>query len=408
MFGYRLNSLNKKNNFQFKGIYYIIFKREMKFKFNNILGELLGEGLVRSTLPLDERIEIVADMVMKYMDNFNTTYIPDYRFLQDWKPKENDTFRPNMKYLLQKYLRRGEYDMVKSFIKNKRPESKFTVSGGKRHKVDEYLTVISSGEKIVYNTFKMNGITLKYEDPRFYFTYDVNGEEKEKRPDFYWEQEDTYIEVAGLDDFSFGKNYKKELAAAKKKLKKLKKKIVILDYFSYRKDLQGFYKYVCETFDFKYDPMNFWTANISEGIDKEELQREVEALIKKGGAKSSAEIERLRKIVTQTLTKPGTDNSKPEGYEGVWDYRRETGVGMRWSDPELKKKIKDAWCKSTGSNLETIRKFKELNPNIPLSVNTIEKVKSKFKDEFDKSKKDELCGNNLNENISRLKSLMQI
>ena len=81
----------------------------MKFKLNNILGELLGEGLVRSTLPLDKRIEIVADKVMEYMDNFNTIYIPDYRFLQDWKPKENDTFRPNMKYLLQKYIRRSTW-----------------------------------------------------------------------------------------------------------------------------------------------------------------------------------------------------------------------------------------------------------------------------------------------------------
>jgi len=314
----------------------------MKITFKNILNQILVEGFVRSTLPLDERIEIVADMVMKYMDNFNTTYIPDYRFLQDWKPKENDTFRPNMKYLLQKYLRRGEYDIVKSFIKNKRPESTFTVSGGKRHKVDEYVTVISSGEKIVYNTFKMNGITLKYEDPRFNFKYKVNGEIKEKRPDFYWEQQDTIIEVAGLDNFSFGKNYKKELAAAEKKLKRLKKKVVILDYLSYRKDLQGFYKYVCETFEFEYDPMDFWTANISEGIDKEELKREVDALIKKGASKTYGERWRQNKIITQLLTKPNTDNSKPEGYEGVWDYRRDTGVGLRWSDPELRNKVKDA------------------------------------------------------------------
>lgn len=380
----------------------------MKFKFNNILCELLGEGLVRSTLPLDERIEIVADKVMEYMDNFNTIYIPDYRFLQDWKPKENDTFRPNMKYLLQKYIRRGEYDMVKSFIKNKRPEFKFTVSGGKRHQVDKYVTVISSGEKIVYNTFKMNGITLKYEDPRFNFTYKVKGKVKEKRPDFYWEQQDTIIEVAGLDDFSFGKNYKKELAVAEKKLKKLKKKLVILDYLSYRKDLQGFYKYVCDTFGFNYDPMDFWTANISDGIDEEELRREANELISKGASKTSGERWRQNKIITQVLTRLNDDNSKPEGYKGVWDYRRETGTGMVWSDPELRNKVKYAWCKSTGSNLETLHKFKELFPDIPLSKKTIENIKSKFEDEFDKSKKDELCNDNLNENISRLKSLMNI
>jgi hypothetical protein len=383
----------------------------MKITFKNILNQILAEGHVRSTLPLDERIKKVADKVMEYMDNFNTTYIPDYRFLQDWKPKENDTFRQDMKYLLQKYIRRGEYDIVKSFIKNKRPESTFTVSGGKRHKVDEYVTVISSGEKIVYNTFKMNGIILSYEDPRVFIYYEVNGEWKLKKPDFYWEQQDAVIEIAGLDDFSFGKNYREELEAAKIALETLGKKVYVLDYFSYRKDLQGFYKYVCETFKefgFKYDPMDFWTANISEGIDKEELKREVDALIKKGGAKSSAEIEKLRKIVTQTLTKPNTDNSKPEGYEGVWDYRRDTGVGMRWSDPELRNKVKDAWCKSTGSNLETIRKFKELFPDIPLSKTTIEKIKSKFTDEFDKSKKDELCDKKLDENLSRIKSIIYL
>ena len=366
----------------------------MRDLIRNIIKEYVNEALVRSTQPDNERYEIIANRVIDFMDHFKAKSIPDYRFLQDWKPNKEDSYRPNFKYDLQKFLRRGEYDnFVKPLIQSKRPEFIYSKGSGKKHRVDEFVAVYSNGEKIVYNTFKMNGIILIFEPKQFQFEYEIDGETKTKRPDFYWEENKEIIEVAGLEDKSFGKNYTKQLIAAKEQLQKIGTKITILDYFSYRKDLQGFYKYVCETFGFPYDPMDFWTANISRGIDVEELKREVEELIKKGAEKTYGERWRQNKIITQLLTKPQEqgDTEKPEGYKSASEFKRETGIGLRESDPELKKQIQKAWCLSSGSNMGTYLKFKEMFQNIPLSKSTIEKMRKRFGEDFNPEKRDEIC-----------------
>lgn len=366
----------------------------MKDLIRNIIKEYVNEALIRSTQPDNERYEIIANKVIDFMDHFKAKSIPDYRFLQDWKPNKDDSYRPNFKYDLQKFLRRGEYDnFVKPLIQSKRPEFIYSKGSGKKHRVDEFVAVYSNGEKIVYNTFKMNGIILIFEPKQFQFEYEIDGETKTKRPDFYWEENKEIIEVAGLEDKSFGKNYTKQLIAAKEQLQKIGTKITILDYFSYRKDLQGFYKYVCETFGFPYDPMDFWTVNISRGIDVEELKREVEELIKKGAEKTYGERWRQNKIITQLLTKPQEqgDTGKPEGYTSASEFKRETGIGLRESDPELKKQIQKAWCLSSGSNMGTYLKFKEIFQNIPLSKSTIEKMRKRFTEDFNPEKRDEIC-----------------
>ena len=131
------------------------------------------------------------------MDHFQAKSIPDYRFLQDWKPNKDDSYRPNFKYDLQKFLRRGEYDnFVKPLIQSKRPEFIYSKGSGKKHRVDEFVAVYSNGEKIVYNTFKMNGIILIFEPKQFQFEYEIDGETKTKRPDFYWEENKEIIEVS--------------------------------------------------------------------------------------------------------------------------------------------------------------------------------------------------------------------
>ena len=366
----------------------------MRDLIRNIVREFVNEAFVRSDKPADERYEIIADKVIEFMDYFNTKSIPDYRFLQDWKPKKDEIFRPNFKYDLQKFLRRGEYDnFVKPLIQTKRPEFFFSKGAGKKHRVDEFVAVYSNGEKIVYNTFKMNGITLIFEPKQFQFEYEIDGVIKKKRPDFYWEQNKEIIEVAGLEDKSYGKNYTKQLLAAKEQLEKIGTRITILDYFSYRKDLQGFYKYVCETFGFPYDPMNFWTVNISRGIDVEELKREVEELIKKGTLKTFGERWRQNKIITQLLTKSNEkwESGKPEGYTSASEFKRETGIGLRESDPQLKTQIQKAWCLSSGSNMGTYQKFKEIFKDIPLAKSTIEKMRRRFPEDFNPEKRDEIC-----------------
>ena len=366
----------------------------MKELIRKLLREHVSEAFRRSEDPAEDRYERVAEKVIEFMDHFNAKSIPDYRFLQDWKPNKEDSFRPNLRYFLQKFLRRGEYDnYVKPLIQSKRPEFIYSKGSGKKHRVDEFVAVYSNGEKIVYNTFKMNGITLIFEPKQFQFQYEIDGETKTKRPDFYWEENKEIIEVAGLEDKSFGKNYTKQLLAAKEQLHKIGTKITILDYFSYRKNLQGFYEYVCETFGFPYDPMDFWTANISRGIDVGELKREVEELIKKGAAKTYGERWRQNKIITQLLTKPteSGDLGKPEGYTSAGEFKRETGIGLRFSDEEFRKKLQRAWCESSGSDVETTKKFKELYQGEQLSKNYVRVVKNRFPEEFDVVNKLEIC-----------------
>ena len=191
-------------------------------------------------------------------------------------------------------------------------------------------------------------------------------------------EQNLIIEVAGLrDQQAFGGDYMQRLESAEKAVQARGNKMIILDYYSYRKNPQAFYKYVCETFDFPYNPDDFWVAMKSEGFDTEKYLEIAKELVKKGAAKTHGERDKQTRIITQMLTKPkqGDELEKPQGYESVWDFKRETGTGLKWSDTELRKKIQTAWCQSTGANIKTLEKFKELYPEIPLAKSTIEKVK---------------------------------
>lgn len=364
----------------------------MKDLIRNIIRQYITEVNVRSTKDAEQRFEIVANEIIKYMDRFDMKYIPDYSFLANLKRQPEDKETPDFKNFLQHYLRSGEYDnFVKPMIQTRRPEFSFTKGRGRRHKVDEFVVVYSNGEKILYNTFNMNGIKLVPHPKEYQFDYTYDGEVRIKKPDFYWPEKNVLLEVAGLDDLSYNKDYMKKLKSAQEQAPI---EMIIVDYLNYRKNLQGFYKYVCEKFGFPYDPMDFWTANISQGIDQKELRREAEELVKKGASKSFGERWRANKIITQLLTKEkGTESfqDKPEGYESVWDFKRETGVGMRWSDPELRKQVKEAWCKSSGSNMGTYEKFKELYKGVPFSKTMVETMKKKFPEDFNPKKRDEIC-----------------
>jgi hypothetical protein len=364
---------------------------EMKDLIKSVIKEYLNEAFVRSNLPSEKRYNLVADKIIEFMEMENTTSIPDYSTLANWKPEPGSDYKPNMKYLLQKYLIKNEYfQKVVPLIKFLKPN--FTTSSQpRRHRVDDDIVVFSNGEKIVYNTFKMNGIKLIPQPKQYEFEYVYKGKTRIKKPDFLWKKENNLIEVAGLEDASYGTDYMEKLKSAKDQIEKQGILMTILDYYSYRKNLQGFYKYVCQTFGFPYDPMDFWTANMVQDLPIEDLKREVNDLILKGTAKKYGEQFRQNKIITQLLTKPGEDGSKPEGYKSVWEYRQETGVGMRWADPELRKQVQKAWCKSTGSNQKTYEMFRELFPGIPFSKTTVENMRSKYPAEFDQQKRDEIC-----------------
>lgn len=351
----------------------------------------MSEGFVRSSAPSEVRYKHVADEIIKFMEKLNISSIPDYTTLANWKPDSDSDFRPNMKYLLQKYLVKGEYfQNVVPLIKSLRPEFISSSRSG-RHRVDDFVVVFSNGEKIVYNTFKMNGISLVPQPKNFEFQYVMDGELKTKKPDFYWAQKRAIIEVAGLEDRTFNKDYTKKMIAAKNQLEKEGKNIIVLDYYSYRKNLQGFYKYVCETFGFPYDPMDFWRANIVRDLPIEDLKREVEELIKKGASKTYGERWKQNKIITQLLTKDSDGTDKLQGYKSASEFKRETGIGLRVSDVEFRKKLQQAWCKSSGSNRETTVKFKELFPDEKLSKTTVENAKSRFPKEFNINNRVDIC-----------------
>lgn len=369
----------------------------------------LNEDVKLSNLPSTERYKIVAEKIIKLMDDKGITEIPGYRFLATLGKAEGLDY--NMKSFLYSYLREGEYDsFVKPLIRNMRPEFTYpfiSKVGQKKHIVDDTVVVYSIGEKIVYNTFKMNNIKLQYEDPKVRFNFVENGNIIRKKPDFYWPEKDMIIEVAGLSDQkAFGGNYLKKLKKAKKELESKGKKMIILDYYTYKNNPQGFYKYVCETFGFSYNPDDFWNAMKSVGYDESKYLETAKDLIMKGGSKTRGERDKMQKIITQILNKPRPTNDikgSPSGYESVWDFKRETGIGLRWSDPELRKKVQQAWCKSTGSNLKTYEKFKELFPLESFSKTTVEIIKKKFPTEFDLKNKEQICEGQLSEQILRIR-----
>lgn len=368
----------------------------MKDLIRNIIREYVSEGFIRSEEPEDKRHKFVADKIIEFMDNLKITSIPDYSTLSNWSPKSDTTYKPNMKYFLQKNVRKGEYfEKIVPLIKSLRPD--FTTSSRSgRHRVDEYEVVFSNGEKIVSNTFRMNGIRLIHQPKDYEFEYVYNGTIHIKKPDFLWQQRNELIEVAGLIDGSFNKDYMKKLQAAKEESEKNGVKMVILDYFSYRKNLQGFYKYVCNFFGFPYDPMDFWTANMVKDLPIEDLEKEAKALAVKNTSKSFGERDRLYKLVTQVLPKVISSEKsvgRPEGYTGVWDFKRHTGIGLRYSDLEFRKKLQNAWCKSSGSDRETTEKFKELYSGEKLSKNYVALIKGKFPNEFSIENKNKICKN---------------
>lgn len=360
----------------------------------------LTEAPKKANLPEDERAQIVTNAVIKFMEHYKLDAIPGYRFLTTIKTKDLLGF--NMKYFLYQYVNEGEFDKFREKIIELRPEFTYPTDqklGSNRFKVDTYVSVKSMGEVIVYNTFKMNGIKLKYEDPDhfFYFIKDFEGKRQpaEKHPDFYWEETDSVIEVAGLTDIKeFGMDYKSNLIQAQEEFWKTGSEMFILDYYSYKDNYQQFYKYVCETFGFPYEPDDFWLSVKHVGVNKEEIERKVIELLAKK-EKKRGERYHLNKYVTTYMTQPQDPEkpmAKPVGYKDVKHYKRETGIGLKFGKPELRKMAQTAWCKSSGGNLEMYRKFKELyGETETLSKNSIERMKKVFPQEFDMSKRDEIC-----------------
>jgi hypothetical protein len=363
----------------------------------------LRESPNNSELSPNERFKIVADKVIQFMDFHNLKTIPRYRFLQDVKCTE--AVGVTMKYILGKFVREGEYDgQVKPLIQKMRPEftrSTELVVGANNYLVDDGVAVKSMGEVIVYNTFKMNDLLLSYEDPSksfYYFKETPSGKKlAQKRPDFYLKKRNLYIEVAGLNDQErFGKDYTSKLLAAKEEIEKTGAEMIILDYLKYKSNPQGFYKYVCDEFNFPYDEDNFWLSISYIGMDIEDYTDKVEKIINKGGKKTRGEQDMLNKIVTRYMTKPYVSPEgvhKRVGYKGVKEFKRDTGMGLKFGNKELRKLAQIAWCASSGSNVQTYHKFKGLfGDKHTLSKNTIENMKFKFPDEFDMTKRTEICG----------------
>lgn len=370
----------------------VILSETQLNKLNSTIQNLFEAPIQKSNEPLDKRVEIVGTKIIELMDKNGFTEIPNYSFFEGIREFKN---------FMYKYLNKGEYSAhVLPFIKRMKPE--FTYSPAairKKFILDDGVVVLSWGEVITYNTFKMNGIKLIFEDPSQNFQYEYNGEILTKIPDFYWPEQNILIEVAGLRDMeAFGGNYERKLQSAQKKLEKENKKLVILRYIDYLKRPKDFYRYICETFNFPYDENKFWSVIRHQTYDEGKLRKKAEELILKQN-KTRQERDQLSKIINRDLRSTQDDSGEDEqGYSSVWDFRKQTGVGMRWADEETKKQIQKSWCESTGGTLKTYEKFKELFPDVKVSKTTIENVKRKFPNEFDLNKRDEICSE-YNKNI---------
>ena len=76
----------------------------------------LKEGVKFSEATGEKRYKLVAEKVIQFMNFYNMKVIPRYRFLQNINTTNDLGF--NMKTLLSKNLRQGEYDgYVKPLIK---------------------------------------------------------------------------------------------------------------------------------------------------------------------------------------------------------------------------------------------------------------------------------------------------
>lgn len=349
-----------------------------------------------------KRYDYVANVIIGLMDKVGMVTIPPYRLMAEEGDK---IFGQDMKSFLYKFLGQGEYDgYVKKLIKNKRPDE-FTYTtkaklGANNFLVEDGLAVKSMGEVIVYNIFKMNGIQLEYENPNYNFPYLLKTDKLRvvyKNPDFHYGSADegVFIEVAGLPESNnISKDYGIKLLSSKNEILKTDNDIVILDYYKYKDDKQGFHKYVCETFNFEYKPEDFRKVIEYKGFDKDEVRKEIEKLANTKN-KKRGEQDRLQKLIKQVDTKFVKDDEgqRYEPYKDVWDLRRNTGIGLKWGNKEFVKKVQKAWCNCSGSNLKTMSKFKELYPNETLGKSTIEGIKKKNPDEFDMNKRDEICNN---------------
>ena len=364
----------------------------------------LHEGVKKEYSPNDDestnirRYNNIADTIISYMDKIGLSTIPGYRFMAGGYGDK--LFGVNMKTYLAKNLGLNEYDgHIKPLIVQKRPEFTYTTFaklGSNNYLVEDGLAVKSLGEVIVYNTFKMNGITLEYETPSYKFPYLLKSKPAriiEKNPDFYYSGGGIFIEVAGFPNTSnLAKEYGLKLLSAKREVQKTEDDMIILDYHKYKNNLDKFFRVVCKTFGFDYNPSDFIKSIEHKGIDKDKIDSEIKRLLSIPN-KKRGEQDRLNKLIKQVQSKSVNDTEgKGFGaYKNVWDYKRTTGAGLKWGDDEYRKKIQKAWCNCSGSVLQTMYKFKELYPDETFSKQTYEKIKTNFPNEFSAENRQEIC-----------------
>jgi hypothetical protein len=362
----------------------------------------------------EARYEFVANAIIGYMDKNGITTIPTYRTLTDDDTYKIDIseFEPWLKNpkplgwqaILYNYLKPKEFDTkIKPLIGEMRPEfedfSSFSKIGAKNHIVDG-LRLASLGEVIVYNTFKMNGIILEHEPPHQIFTYrfvDSNGvtsELKKKVPDFYWKEKNMMIEVAGFkDNDSIDINYSKKLIAAKEEMDRQNRKYVILDYHKDSNNKPNFFKLVCETFNFNYNPDDYYKSVSYKGIDRAYCEKEVRRILRMPvkdttGAERARAATMIRDCLSKTVKT--SDGTKEVGYTGNRDARHDMGL-YKSTNPEVWDKVQQAWCKSSYvSAKNTAKSYNEMFDD-KINHNTVSIIMNRNRDMFDKNNKETIC-----------------
>jgi hypothetical protein len=377
----------------------------------------LDEGINdRTYLDSLKRYELIANAVIDFMLERGMDTIPSRSTLTQLKGKINltkyDIFpknevndNSNWKNVLWSLLRKGEYNSkVKPLIAEKRPEFKEYATGfkvgGKNYITNDGIPMSSLGEIILYNLFKMNGITLEYEpvDQVFKYVFKEQGGEEtllQKVPDFYWREKDILIEVAGFlqDTFGLPRNYSSKLNSAKLEMDRQNKSYVILDYYTERNNGPRFYKLACETFNFPHNELDYFKTVSHKGIDRDYCEKEVLRIMslttkESTGAERMRVAKMLKNCLSQTIDTP--EGTKEVAWNSKWDFRREKGL-LKSTSPETLNKVQRAWCKSpfNGPKKVTVTYNEMYDDNI--GHNTLELVMRNNRDMFDNVNKESIC-----------------
>jgi hypothetical protein len=181
--------------------------------------------------------------------------------------------------------------------------------------------------------------------------------------------------------------------AAKEEMDRQNRKYVILDYQKDSNNKPNFFKLVCETFNFNYNPDDYYKSVSYKGIDRAYCEKEVGRILRMRvkdttGAERARAATMIRDCLSKTVKT--SDGTEEVGYTGNRDARRDMGL-YKSTNPDVINNVQQAWCKSPYVSAKgTAKKYSEMY-NDTMSHSTVEIIMNNNRDMFDKNNKETIC-----------------